>query len=95
MVRETQGKDAFIDALVNSDMRVRIKQSRPKIQNYAIRLSVELDAYFKTKKRGDLRMIESDERAQPRTTKLLDLMKAMQIKLDKLEKQVQNRPRQR
>uniref|UniRef100_A0A8W8J306 Peptidase A2 domain-containing protein n=1 Tax=Magallana gigas TaxID=29159 RepID=A0A8W8J306_MAGGI len=39
------------------------------------------------KKRGDLRMIESDESAQPQTTQLMDLMKAMQTKLDKLEKQ--------
>uniref|UniRef100_A0A8W8MJJ2 CCHC-type domain-containing protein n=1 Tax=Magallana gigas TaxID=29159 RepID=A0A8W8MJJ2_MAGGI len=46
-------------------------------------------------KRGDLRMIESDESAQPQTTQLMDLMKAMQTKLDKLEIQVQNGARQR
>lgn len=94
-VRETLGKDAFIDALVNSDMRLRIKQSRPGNLNDAIRLAVELDAFFKTEKRGDLRMIESDESAQPQTTQLMDLMKAMQTKLDKLEIQVQNGARQR
>lgn len=94
-VRETLGKDAFIDALVNSDMRLRIKQSRPENLNDAVRLAVELDAYFKTEKRGDLRMIDSDEGAQPQTTQLMDLMVAIQTKLEKLEKQVQNGVRQR
>lgn len=40
-------------------------------------------------------MIDIDEGAQPQTTQLMDLMKAMQTKLDKLEKQVHNGARQR
>ena len=99
-VRETLGKDAFIDALVNSDMRLRIKQSRPGSLNDAIRLSVELDAYYKTERRGELRLVESTEHddvksAQP--LELIDLMTKMQSQLDKLEKQVQSqnwRPRE-
>ena len=74
-------------------MRLRIKQSRPGSLNDAIRLSVELDAYYKTERRGELRMIESTERdhvksAQP--LELINLMTKMQTQLDKLEKQVQN-----
>lgn len=54
-VREMLGKEAFINALVDSDMHLRIKQSRPKKFNEAIRLAVELDAYYKTEKRSHLR----------------------------------------
>ncbi|VDI38718.1 Hypothetical predicted protein, partial [Mytilus galloprovincialis] len=46
-VRETLGKEQFIDALVDSEMRLRIKQSRPKGLNDAVRLAVELEAYNK------------------------------------------------
>lgn len=51
-VGETLGKEAFINALVDSDMRLRIKQCIPKNLNKAIRL--ELDAYYKTVKRSHL-----------------------------------------
>ena len=91
-VRETLGKDAFIDALVNSDMRLRIKQSRPENLNDAIRLAVELDAYFKTERRGDLRMIDNVSSAQSaQMTELVELMRKMQSKLDTLEKEVHDR----
>ncbi|KAK3090376.1 hypothetical protein FSP39_011314 [Pinctada imbricata] len=46
-VREALAKDQFIDALCNSDMRIRIKQSRPRNLNAAVRHAVELEAYFK------------------------------------------------
>lgn len=36
-VRETLAKEQFLDALVDSEMRLRIKQSRPKTLNDAIR----------------------------------------------------------
>ena len=35
-VRETLSTDHFLDALVNSEMRIRIKQSRPANLNQAI-----------------------------------------------------------
>ncbi|XP_071176265.1 uncharacterized protein [Mytilus edulis] len=44
-LRDTLAKEQFIDALVDSEMRLRIKQSRPKGLNDAIRLAVELEAY--------------------------------------------------
>ncbi|CAC5413113.1 unnamed protein product [Mytilus coruscus] len=44
-VREALGKEQFIDALVDSEMRLIIKQSRPKGLNDAVRLAVELEAY--------------------------------------------------
>ena len=50
-VRKTLAKEQFIDALVSSDMRLRIKQSRPKDLNEAICHAVELDAYNNAEKR--------------------------------------------
>ncbi|CAC5399826.1 unnamed protein product [Mytilus coruscus] len=68
-LRDTLAKEQFIDALVNSEMRLRIKQSRPKGLNDAIRLAVELEAYntaeSKTlKSMGHLRQTSSDERTE-------------------------------
>ncbi|CAG2224644.1 unnamed protein product [Mytilus edulis] len=65
-VRETLGKEQFIDALVDSEMRLRIKQSRPKGLNDAVRLAVELEAYNKAENkvregRGYLRQTMNDD----------------------------------
>jgi hypothetical protein len=43
-VRETLAKEQFIDALHDSDMRLKVKQSRPRNLDDAIKLSVELEA---------------------------------------------------
>ncbi|CAC5403729.1 unnamed protein product [Mytilus coruscus] len=66
-LRDTLAKEQFIDALVDSEKRLRIKQSRPKVLNDAIWLAVELEAYntaeSKTlKSMGHLRQTTSDER---------------------------------
>ena len=50
-VRETLAKEQFVDALISSDMRLRIKQSRPKDLNDAICHAVELDAFNNAEKR--------------------------------------------
>ena len=50
-VRETLAKEQFIDALHSSEMRLRIKQSRPKNLNEAVCLAVELDAFNSAEKR--------------------------------------------
>ena len=50
-VRETLAKEQFIDALFSSDMRLRIKQSRPRDLNEAICHAVELDAFNNAEKR--------------------------------------------
>ena len=50
-VRETLAKEQFIDALHSSEMRLRIKQSRPKNLNEVVCLAVELDAFDSAEKR--------------------------------------------
>ncbi|CAC5404356.1 unnamed protein product [Mytilus coruscus] len=68
-LRDTLAKEQFIDALEDSEMRLRIKQSRPKGLNDAIRFAVELEAYNKAESRtmkslGHLRQTTSDERTE-------------------------------
>ncbi|CAG2191826.1 unnamed protein product [Mytilus edulis] len=68
-LRDTLAKEQFIDALVDSEMRLRIKQSRPKGLNDAIRLAVELEAYNTAESKtlnsmGHLRQTTSDERTE-------------------------------
>ena len=47
-VRETLAMKQFVDALVDADMRLRIKQARPQTLNDAIRLAVELEAFVRS-----------------------------------------------
>lgn len=44
---ETLSKEDFIDALTDSDMRLRIQQSRPYTLNDAVQEAIEVDAFAK------------------------------------------------
>jgi hypothetical protein len=44
-ITEMLSKEQFVDSLVDSEMRISIKQARPRNLNYAIQLAVELEAY--------------------------------------------------
>jgi hypothetical protein len=44
-VRDTLAKQHFMEPLADSEMRIRIKQSRPQNLNDAIRLAVELETF--------------------------------------------------
>ena len=50
-VRETLAKEQFIDSLVNSEMRLKIKQARPVDLNDAVRHAVELEAFYRAENR--------------------------------------------
>ena len=50
-VRDTLAKQHFIEALADSEMRIRIKQSRPQNVNDAIRLAVELETFNRAERR--------------------------------------------
>ena len=67
-VRDTFAKEKFIDALVDSDMRLRVKQARPLNHNDAIRHAVELEAFIKS----DRKMLESNSHLRPLQTCKLD-----------------------
>ncbi|KAK3083081.1 hypothetical protein FSP39_013432 [Pinctada imbricata] len=87
-VRETLAKDQFIDALVNSDIRIRIKQARPQNLNDAIRHAVELEAYFKAEgklleSKGHIQEIDSDSNAEACSVHETDKLKSS---LDEIKK---------
>ena len=46
-VRETIAKEQFVYALVNSEMRMKIKQARPVDFNNAVRHAVDLEAFYR------------------------------------------------
>ncbi|CAC5402085.1 Transposon Ty3-I Gag-Pol polyprotein,Transposon Ty3-G Gag-Pol polyprotein [Mytilus coruscus] len=101
-VRETLGKEQFIDALVDSEMRLRIKQSRPKGLNDAVRLTVELEAYNKAENeiregRGYLRQTMNDDKldreesitnSDSTTKDIASLMQTMEKSLSSLTTEV-------
>ena len=95
-VRETLAKEQFLDALSDSDMRLRIKQARPRDLNEAIRHAVELEAYAKaerkdTEKKGYYRPIGNSEKTNELSelTKLVEnmgvLMKDMRQEIKQLK----------
>ena len=45
-VRDTLAKEQFVDALTNSEMRLKVKQSRPTCLNDDVWLAVELEAFY-------------------------------------------------
>ena len=63
-VRETLAKEQFIDALISSDMRLRIKQARPTSLNMAVRHAVELEAFNKAEIADEEADVEEQEPAR-------------------------------
>ena len=81
-VRDTLAKEQFIDALISSDMRLRIKQARPTNLNDAVRHAVELEAFNKAELkheegRGYLRTTAQSENKDNETLKLLKNMQTV------------------
>jgi hypothetical protein len=52
-VRETLALEQFLNSLPNPDMRIRIKQVRPKDLNDAVRHAVEFEAYLRADEQRD------------------------------------------
>ncbi|MCG8047963.1 MAG: RNase H-like domain-containing protein, partial [Candidatus Thiodiazotropha endolucinida] len=90
-VKETLAKEQFMDALSNSDMRLRIKQARPSDLNDAVRHAVELEAFYRAEKRhqGQVRTTSTDQSAQA------EAITSLQKTVEKLEKMVQDLSKQR
>ena len=97
-VRETLSTEHFLDSLVNSEMRIRIKQSRPSNLNEAICLAVELDALYKAEKknefgrahpRGATGADETKRYKDNKEDKLVGMMQAFNKKLDDLQKDLE------
>lgn len=50
LLQQTLAKEHFIDALTDSDMRLRIQQSKPHTVDEAVKLSIELEAFQEAEK---------------------------------------------
>ncbi|KAH3847332.1 hypothetical protein DPMN_089652 [Dreissena polymorpha] len=50
-VKETLAMEQFVDALVNPEMPLKIKQSRPVDLNDAVRHTVELESFYRAERR--------------------------------------------
>jgi hypothetical protein len=94
-VRDTLAKQHFIEALADSEMRIRIKQSRPQNLNDAIRLAVELETFNRaerrvTEGRSYLRTTAADSTADKTNdqTDMMKLMTIMQKRLSDLQRYV-------
>ena len=98
-VRETLSKEYFIDALIDSDIRLRIKQSRLAALNDAIRQAVELEAFVKVEEKnkelkGYIRPVDVTKPEQSKTykelQKLLSRLEELQKEMKELKSQKQD-----
>ena len=93
-VRDTLAKQHFIEALVDSDMRIRIKQSRPVNLTDAIRTAVELEAYKKADRqsiegKSHIRTAKSDQSDSPGFSKdMEEVLKKIQTQLEVVQKDI-------
>ena len=88
-LRRTLSKEQFFDALVSTDMRIRIKQARPVNLNDAIRHAVELEAYNRAERKhleGQGFMRTTAEKVDDSNNKLEDDMKQLQKTVADLHK---------
>ena len=97
-VKETLAKDSFIDALHNGDMRLKIRQARPRDLNDAIRHAVELEVFNRAETKrveneGFLRSLhdsQGDERDSRQTMveqlkEIKESMQELKLELNRLK----------
>ena len=88
-LRETLAKEQFIDALVSSDMRLRIKQARPAYLNDAVRHAVELEAFNRAERQhleGQGYMRVTSEKPDEENSDFQNKMETLQKTVTDLQK---------
>lgn len=97
-VKETFSMEYFLDALVDSEMRIRIKQAMPSNLNQTICLAVEQEALYKAERkyetgRAHMRVTHAQEEKSENTVsvidKMNDMMKTCTQQVDTLRKEVE------
>ena len=87
-VRETLAKEQFVDSLVNTEMRLKIKQVRPIDLNDAVRHAVELEAFYRAESRqagqGFINSAVSSEQVDDK--KLAEAFSSLNNRLDEMTK---------
>ena len=79
--RDMLARDHFVDALDNSEVRIRIQQSRPRSLNDAVKLAVELEAHRRAERKCYARHLN----VEPSSDKLVELVKALSAKIESLQ----------
>lgn len=97
-VRETLAKEHFLDAFVNTEMRIKIKQARPIDLNTAVCLAVELETFYKAERKFEggkahLRTVynndtETSQVVNNVASKIEDMHKTMNEQLDNIKKEL-------
>ena len=85
---ETSAKEQFVDALVNSEMRLKIKQARPVDLNDAVRHAVKLEAFYRAEsKQLGLGVIQSATNcSQSNSPDWKEAFSTLQTSVDKMTK---------
>lgn len=79
--RESLARDHFVDALDNSEMRIRIKQSLPRSLSDAVILAVELESHQRAERKHYAHHVNVD----PSAEKLVEMVKALSAKVESLQ----------
>ena len=87
-IKETLAKDQFVDAVVDAEMRIRIKQSRLINLNEAIKLAFELEAYHRAERKSYLRATMADSGDNGSDTSLSGMLSKLMEKFDNLQRDV-------
>ena len=88
-LQEILTKDQFVDSLTDSDMRLRIKQSKPLSLSKMVQLAIELEAYDKAEKHmSPMSNIKRTVRSTVTTDNDTDHFSALQTKIEELTKQL-------
>jgi hypothetical protein len=83
-IRETLSTDQFVDALVDSKMRIRIEEARLRNLNDAFQLAVELEAYNRAERKNYVRSTT----AEPVDVKMLSMFQDLSTKFDQLHREM-------
>ena len=97
-LRETLAKEQFLDALVSSDMRLRIKQARPVDLNDAVRHAVELEAFNRAERKhneGQGYMRTTSEKASGTKPCLEEDLKALRQTVSELTRSMESLKQQK
>ena len=92
-LRETLAKEHFIDALVSSDMRLRIKQARPTSLNMAVRHAVELEAFNKAEEKhleGEGYMSQTNQEIPRQKLEESDELKSLKETMKSMQKTLES-----
>ena len=96
-VIETLAKEQFIDALIDSDMRIRIKQARPANLNEAIRHAVELEAFIKAEQKrkdaqGFMRPVGHSEKkaSENEVSSVMSTLQKLTTSMDRLQREIKD-----